>query len=70
MQIIRDRELSVSLIKGCNWVFSSLTVEIETKQSFKQLALSWSLKCHWLSSDGSAEHKGGIEEVELLFLTK
>ena len=60
----------MSLVKGGNLVFSSLTVEIEAKWSFKQLVLSWSLKCYWLSPDGSAEHKGGIEEEELLFLTK
>ena len=31
VQIILDRELSVSLVKGFNWVFLSLTVEIEAK---------------------------------------
>ena len=31
VQIICDRELSVSLVKGGDLVFSSLTVEIETK---------------------------------------
>ena len=35
-----------------------------------QTVLPWSLNSHWLSPFGSVEHKGGMEDVELLFLSK
>ena len=51
-------------------MFSSLTVEIETKLSFRQSAFSSSVNAHCVSPEGRVEVRGGIAEDELLVLTK
>ena len=70
VQFTVDSELFVSFSKGGSTVFSSLTVELETKQSFRQSAFSSSVNAHCVSPKGRVKERRGIAEDELLFLTK
>ena len=46
MQFTVKRELFVSFSKGGSTVFSSLAVEIDTKQSFRQFAFASTVNDH------------------------
>ena len=70
MQFTVDSELFVSFSKGGSTVFSSLTVEIETKLSFRLSAFASSVNAHCVWPEGRVEERGRIAENELLFLTE